>query len=148
MENLYFEDFEVGMEFETAGRTVTEADIVNFAAISGDWNPIHTDKEFAKNTVFGERIAHGLLTLAIASGLITRMRLVERTIVAYYGIERLRFTKPVFIGDTIKAVVRVVDREEREKYGIVTFEVNVVKQTGDVVLTYISKSAIKKKGGL
>ncbi|AIY89840.1 MaoC family dehydratase [Geoglobus acetivorans] len=146
MENLYFEDFEVGMEFETAGRTVTEADIVNFAAISGDWNPIHTDKEFAKNTVFGERIAHGLLTLAIASGLITRMRLVEKTIVAYYGIEKLRFTKPVFIGDTIKATLKVVDREEREKYGIVTFEVSVIKQTGDVVLTYISKSAIKKKG--
>jgi len=144
--NLYFEDFEVGMKVETAGRTITEADIVNFAGITGDWNPIHTDAEFAKNTIFGQRIAHGLLTLSIASGLLVRLGLTERTIVAFYGIDRLRFIKPVFIGDTIKAVSEVVGKEEREKYGIVTFDVKVVKQTGEVVISYISKAAVKKKG--
>jgi acyl dehydratase len=145
MKNLYFEDFQIGMKFETAGRTITEADIVNFAGISGDWNPIHTDAEFAKKTMFGQRIAHGLLTLSVASGLFVRLGLTEKTIVAFYGIDKLRFTEPVFIGDTIKAIAEVVDKEEREKYGLIIFNVKVVKQAGEVVLSYLSKLAVKKK---
>lgn len=148
MKNLYFEDFQIGMKLETAGRTVTEADIVNFAGISGDWNPIHTDAEFAKKIMFGQRIAHGLLTLSIASGLLVRLGLTEKTIVAFYGIDKLRFTEPVFIGDTIKAIAEVVDKEEREKYGLIIFNVKVVKQTGEVVLSYLSKLAVKKRVGV
>ncbi len=90
------------MKVESAARTITEADIVMFASLSGDWNPIHTDAEFAKKTIFGQRIAHGLLTLSVVAGLLVRLGLTERTIVAFYGIDKLRFTKPVFIGDTIK----------------------------------------------
>ena len=143
--NYFFEDFEVGTKFESPARTITEADIVMFAALSGDWNPIHIDAEFAKQTRFGQRIAHGLLTLSIASGLLTKLRLTEKTIVAFYGIDRLRFTKPVFIGDTIKAVAEVVDKEDRGDYGVVTYDIKVYNQKGEVVLVYTSKIAVMKK---
>ena len=143
--NYFFEDFEVGMKFESPARTITEADIVMFAALSGDWNPIHVNTEFAKQTRFGQRIAHGLLTLSMASGLLTRLRLTEKTIIAFYGIDRLRFTKPVFIGDTIKAIVEIVNKEDKGDYGVVTYDIKVYKQTGEVVLVYTSKIAVMKK---
>ncbi|WP_456468048.1 MaoC family dehydratase [Archaeoglobus sp.] len=147
MRNLYFEDIEVGMKIESAARTVTETDIVMFAALTGDWNPIHTDAEFAKNTIFGQRIAHGLLTLSIVAGLLVRLGLTERTIVAFYGIDKLRFTNPVFIGDTIKAVLEVVGKEDKEgkPYGVVVYDIKGVKQTGEVVLSYTSRVAILKR---
>ncbi len=145
--NLYFEDFEVGMRVESAARTVTEADIVMFAALSGDWNPIHTDAEYAKGTMFGRRIAHGLLTLSIVAGLLVRLGLTERTIVAFYGIDKLRFTNPVFIGDTIKAVLEVIGKEEKEgkPYGIVVYDIKGLNQRGEVVLSYISRVAVRKR---
>ncbi|MDI9646746.1 MAG: MaoC/PaaZ C-terminal domain-containing protein [Archaeoglobales archaeon] len=145
--NYFFEDFEVGMRFESPARTITEADVVMFAALSGDWNPIHVDAEYAKDTIFGKRIAHGLLTLSIAAGLLTRLRLTEKTIVAFYGIEKLRFTKPVFIGDTIKAVMEVLEKEEKsgKDYGVVSYDVKVYNQNNEVVLTYIAKVAVMSK---
>lgn len=145
--NYFFEDFEVGMRFESPARTITEADIVMFAALSGDWNPIHVDAEYAKGTIFGKRIAHGLLTLSIASGLLTRLRITEKTIVAFYGIEKLRFVKPVFIGDTIKAVMEVLEKEEKsgKDYGVVSYDVKVYNQNNEVVLTYIAKVAVMSK---
>lgn len=147
MKNLYFEDFEVGMKVESSARTITEADIVMFAALTGDWNPIHTDAEFAKKTIFGQRIAHGLLTLSVVAGLLVRLGLTERTIVAFYGIDKLRFTKPVFIGDTIKAVLEVVGKEEREgkPYGVVAYDIKGVNQRGETVITYTSRVAVLKK---
>ncbi|MEM1579199.1 MAG: MaoC/PaaZ C-terminal domain-containing protein [Archaeoglobaceae archaeon] len=146
MESLYFEEFEIGKEFETAARTVTEADIVNFAGITGDWNQLHTDAEFAKNTIFGQRIAHGTLIFSIMTGLLVRLGFIEKTILAFYGIDKLRFTNPVFIGDTIKAIAKVVEKEDKGAYGLVTIESRVVKQTGDVVLKCILKVAVKKRG--
>ncbi|MEM0353744.1 MAG: MaoC/PaaZ C-terminal domain-containing protein [Candidatus Bathyarchaeia archaeon] len=146
MEGLYFEEFEIGKEFETAGRTITEADIVNFAGITGDWNQLHTDSEFAKNTIFGQRIAHGTLVFSIMTGLLVRLGFIEKTILAFYGIDKLRFTNPVFIGDTIKAIAKVVEKEDKGAYGLVTIESRVVKQTGDVVLKCILKVAVKKRG--
>ncbi len=147
MKNLYFEDFDVGMKVESAARTITESDIVMFAALTGDWNPIHTDAEFAKKTIFGQRIAHGLLTLSVVAGLLVRLGLTERTIVAFYGIDKLRFTKPVFIGDTIKAVLEVVGKEEKEgkPYGVVVYDIKGVNQKGETVITYTSKVAVLKK---
>ncbi|MEM0088273.1 MAG: MaoC/PaaZ C-terminal domain-containing protein [Archaeoglobaceae archaeon] len=146
MEGLYFEEFEIGKEFETAGRTITEADIVNFAGITGDWNQLHTDSEFAKNTIFGQRIAHGTLVFSIMTGLLVRLGFIEKTILAFYGIDKLRFTNPVFIGDTIKAIAKVVEKEDKGAYGLVTIESRVVKQSGDVVLKCILKVAVKKRG--
>ncbi len=87
----YYEDFEVGYVDTTRARTITEADIVNFAAFSGDWYPLHTDVEYAKKGPFGERIAHGMLVLSVAVGL---MPLYEMAIVAFYGMDKVRFTAP------------------------------------------------------
>lgn len=130
---------------ETAGKTITEADIVNFAGISGDWNRIHLDEEFAKKTIFGRRIAHGLLTLAITSGLITRLRLTEDSLIAFYGIEKLRFTKPVFIGDTIRAVIEVEGKEDKGDYGVVAFKISTLNQNDEVVMVATFKTAVKKR---
>ncbi|MCS7129864.1 MAG: MaoC/PaaZ C-terminal domain-containing protein [Archaeoglobaceae archaeon] len=133
------------MRMETAGKTITEADIVNFAGISGDWNRIHLDEEFAKKTIFGRRIAHGLLTLAITSGLITRLRLTEDSLIAFYGIEKLRFTKPVFIGDTIRAVIEVEGKEDKGDYGVVAFKISTLNQNDEVVMVATFKTAVKKR---
>ncbi|WP_202318983.1 MaoC family dehydratase [Archaeoglobus neptunius] len=146
MESMYFEDFQEGMELVSAGRTITEADIVMFASLTGDWNPIHVDAEYAKNTIFGQRIAHGLLTLSVMSGLLMRLGFLEETVVAFYGIDRLRFTNPVFIGDTIKARAKVVEKQDRGQFGVVKIEASVEKQTGDVVMNCILRVAVKKKG--
>jgi len=144
-EGLYFEDYSIGMELETSGRTVTEADIVNFAGLTGDWNPLHTDEEFAKQSIFGRRIAHGTLVFSIMIGLLVRLGHVEKTIIAFYGIDKLRFTNPVFIGDTIKAYSKVIELEDKGSYGIVTTEARAEKQSGEVVIKCILKYAVKKR---
>ena len=102
---LYFEEFNVGDTVTSAGRTITEGDIVNFAALSGDWNAIHVDAEYAKNGMFGERIAHGLLGLSIASGLAVQLGFIENTVLAFRGVN-WTFSGPIKIGDTIRTRVR------------------------------------------
>ncbi|MEM2426321.1 MAG: MaoC/PaaZ C-terminal domain-containing protein, partial [Archaeoglobaceae archaeon] len=92
-----------------------------------------------------KRIAHGLLTLAITSGLITRLRLTEDSLIAFYGIDKLRFTKPVFIGDTIRAVVEVEGKEDKGDYGVVAFKISTLNQNEEVVMVATFKTAVKKK---
>ncbi len=106
---LYFEDMEVGWKARTPGRTVTEADIVEFAGLSGDYTPLHTDAEYARGTIFGERVAHGLLGLAIASGLATRLGFLEETVEAFTGLE-WKFRAPIRIGDTIHVEIEVAQK--------------------------------------
>ena len=144
--SLYYEDFTVGTEHITRGRTITEADVVNFAGISGDFVELHTNEEYAREGPFGRRIAHGLLTLAVSSGLMVRMNLTTDTIIAFYGIDKLRFTKPVFIGDTIHVKKRVVETAAKsDKIGVVTFETTVYNQNGETVLIYKDKLALKRR---
>jgi acyl dehydratase len=145
MPGLYFEDFATGQEFTSRGRTITEADVVNFAGLSGDYIELHTSEEYARQGPFGRRIAHGLLTLSISSGLMTQMNLFTDTVVAFYGIDRLRFTKPVFLGDTVHVVKRVAELVPKEKAGVVTFETSVFNQNGEPVLVYRDKLAVKKR---
>jgi 3-hydroxybutyryl-CoA dehydratase len=141
----YYEDFTPGDEHVTRGRTITEADIVAFAGLTGDNIELHTNEEYARQSPYGRRIAHGLLTLGIASGLMVRMNLVTDTVVAFYGIDKLRFTKPVFIGDTIYARKRVVDMMAKHaEVGVVTFETTVFNQRDETVLIYRDKLAIKR----
>ncbi len=125
----YCEDFRVGESFQTAGRTVTEADIVNFAGLSGDFHPLHVDREYAKQTSFGVRIAHGLLGLSLASGLMSRLGLIEETVVALLSLT-WRFKKPVKIGDTLSVtlIVTKVEGDRGRGHGVVTFGVNVANQ--------------------
>jgi len=143
----YFEDFEAGHESTSAGRTITEADIVNFAALTGDWNEIHTNKELAARGPFGQRIAHGALVFSVATGLSVRMGQTNDTVIAFYGLDRLRFVKPVFIGDTIRVRQRVEGRSERDaKSGIVTFLNEVMNQNEVVVVSYTAKVLLKRRG--
>lgn len=106
---------------ELGSRTITETDIVNFAGISGDFYPLHTSEEFAKNTVFGRRVAHGLLTLSATSGLWTSSKLFKNSIIAFYGISRIQFMKPVFPGDTIRVRIKFLTKEKRKNGELLTF---------------------------
>src|SRR3989475_1934492 len=129
----YFDEIQVGEEYESPGRTVTEADIVIFAGLSGDYNVLHTDAEFMKQSIFGERIAHGLLGLAIQAGLFTRATPAYAT-VAFVGL-RWKFKGPIKIGDTIRLRAKVTAKKETSKpdRGLVTVERTVVNQRGEVV---------------
>jgi 3-hydroxybutyryl-CoA dehydratase len=126
---LYFEEFEVGKVIETRGRTITETDIVNFAGVSGDFNPMHTDAAYAAQTQFGQRVAHGMLGLSIASGLAYQTGFLEGTVIAFTGIE-WKFRAPILIGDTLRVQAQVSKRREMKAAGggFVTFDVRVVNQ--------------------
>ncbi|MBI2468219.1 MAG: MaoC family dehydratase N-terminal domain-containing protein [Candidatus Rokubacteria bacterium] len=130
----YFEDIRIGDEYLSPGRTVTEADIVAFAGLSGDYNVLHTDAEFMKSSIFGERIAHGLLGLAISSGLGTRALPRPFATLAFLGL-RWRFKAPIKIGDTIKVRIQVTEKRETSKpdRGIVVLQRSVLNQRGEVV---------------
>ena len=141
----YYEDFKVGDVEVTRARTITEADIVNFAAFSGDWYPLHTDIEYAKKSPFGERIAHGMLVLSVATGL---MPLYEMAIVAFYGMDMVRFTAPTKIGDTIHVELEVSDKLEKGGLGgIVTLKESIKNQRGEDVAISTMKLLIANKPG-
>ncbi|MEQ1877794.1 MAG: MaoC/PaaZ C-terminal domain-containing protein [Bdellovibrionia bacterium] len=131
---LYFEDFKVEGVFETESRTVTESDIINFAGLTGDWNSLHTDAEYAKTTTYGERIAHGLLGLAISSGLAVRSGIYDGTLVGFLGME-WKFTQPIKIGDTIRqrSIVRETKETSKPDRGVVVFAIQVLNQRNEVV---------------
>ena len=130
----YFEEFDVGDTVETSARTITEADIVLFAGLSGDYNQLHTDAEFASGTLHGERIAHGLLGLSIASGLVSQTGFAEGTVEAFTGLE-WKFRGPIKIGDTIRARLEVRRTKEMARLGggFVVFDVTVFNQRDEVV---------------
>ncbi len=132
----YFEEFSVGQQIVTAGRTITEADIVAFAGISGDFNQLHTDAEFAKTTPFGKRIAHGLLITSIASGLAAQTGILEGTTIAFREIKEWKFAKPVFIGDTIHVVLEVINTKPMRRLGggAVDIKVDVRNQNDESVI--------------
>ncbi len=129
----YFEEFQVGAEHVTPGRTITEADIVNFAGLSGDYTYLHTDAELAKSTPFGERIAHGLLGLAVASGLVAQLGVMEGTVIAFMGLE-WRFKAPIKIGDTIHVEGQVKQTKPMASAGggLIVITLRVVNQRGEV----------------
>ncbi|MBU6351421.1 MAG: MaoC/PaaZ C-terminal domain-containing protein [Caldilinea sp.] len=133
-QGLFFEEFIVGDQTESVGRTVTEADIVNFAGLSGDYNLIHTDAEYAAGHLFGQRVAHGLLVLSIASGLAVRLGFMEDTILAFRSVE-WKFSEPVFAGDTIRLRVTVENTKAMPRLGggLVTLKMEVFNQKNEVV---------------
>lgn len=131
---MYFEEFEVGLAIRTAARTITEADIVNFAGLSGDFNFIHTNAEAAKATPYGQRIAHGMLVASIATGLAVQQGFIDGTTLAFRELS-WKFTKPVFIGDTIHVEIKVAETKLMARLGggLVAFDARVVNQRGEVV---------------
>lgn len=136
----YLEDFKVGEKAVSPGRTVTEADIVMFAGLSGDWNELHTNAEFMKNSPFGQRIAHGLLTLSIASGLALRTKgTTPVEILAFLGMDKVRFTAPVFIGDTLRVEAEVIEARPSKSMpgaGILKFKNTIKNQRDENVATW------------
>jgi acyl dehydratase len=132
----YFSEFEVGQRFISGGRTVTEADVVHFAGISGDFNPLHTDAEFAATTPFKQRIAHGMLAVSISTGLGQTLGIFEGTTLALMG-QSFEYRGPVFFGDTIKLALEVVEVRPSSKggKGVVTFRADIVKQDGTAPIT-------------
>jgi acyl dehydratase len=131
----YYEDLEVGEEYESPARTITEADIVSFSAISGDWSPVHTDEEYCKRTPYKTRIAHGLLGLAAVEGLKQRIPAFAdvRYMASLYW--NYKFTGPILIGDTIRIRVKIASKRETKKpdRGIVVEYVTMLNQRGEVV---------------
>lgn len=130
---LYFEDLEVGSSYKTKGRTVTETDVVNFAGISGDFNELHMNEEHARAMPFGRRIAHGMLGLAICSGLVQQLDLYNDTLIAFLGIT-WSFKKAIFIGDTVHAEQTIKEKRLTSdgKRGIVTLTTRLVKHDGEI----------------
>lgn len=133
---LYFEEFRVGQHLTTPGRTITESDVVNFAGISGDFNQIHTDAEYSKNTPFGARVAHGLLGLSIASGLALRTGALEGTVMAFREVNTWKFIKPIFIGDTIHIEMDVTETKALPRVGggAVVISLDVKNQKDETVM--------------
>lgn len=129
----YFEEFETKEERITGGRTITETDIVIHAGQTGDFFPHHMDEEWCKTQPFGKRIAHGTLIFSVAIGMTAQ---VINEVAMTYGYERLRFTKPVFIGDTIRVKVTISDKKEHKKpgFGLITELVEVFNQRQELVM--------------
>ena len=144
---LYFEDYAPGDSVTSQGRTVTEADIVSFAALSGDWNAIHVDAEYAKTGMFGERIAHGMLGLSIATGLAVRLGFMDEAVIAFRGLE-WKFSGAIRIGDTIKVRAEVAEKKAMPRLGggLVTFNVDVLNQRGESVQGGTWKLLVKLRG--
>jgi acyl dehydratase len=143
----YFEDFEVGTEFETVGRTITETDFVMHSALSGDWTELHTNREYVKDTQFDGRIAQGPMTFVQATGLIYRSGIVERTAIAFLGMNYMDLPNPVYIDDTLSLEMVVTERKElsRDDAGLVVIDCTLTNQDETVVLEGDVKFLIKRR---
>lgn len=132
IQKLYFEDIKIGARQTSSRRTITEADIVNFACLTGDFNPLHMDKEFAQSTIFGQRIAHGLLGLAICAGL--KSNGPEYHIEAFMNLS-WAFKRPIFIGDTVSVISEVIDKKDArsQNSGIVISQRKLINQNQKTV---------------
>lgn len=145
---LYYEDIEVGREYVSPGRTITETDVVQFAGLSGDYNPIHTDAEFARESAFGERIAHGLLGVAVISGLSARIGLFDGTAIAFLGLT-WDFTGPIRLGDTVHLRMTIAEKRETSKpdRGVIHRDMRLVNQHGETVQKGVFKLMVKRRPG-
>lgn len=152
-----FDDYEVGDRVPCPNRTITETDVVNFAAFSGDWHPAHTDQLYAEGQIYGERILHGMGSLAIMTGLMFRSGVFSDASVAFLGLRDWRFKAAVRIGDTISLVMEVIDKRLASKgdRGVVTFHIQIVNRSrdnevsseGDWVSLYLRRPERVAEGG-
>lgn len=147
-QHLFFDDVAVGQHWVSLGRTVTEADIVNFAGLSGDFNPIHIDHEFARTTPYRRPIAHGLLVFAIGSGL--GVNAPPMRTIAVLSIGDWHFRGPVFTGDTVRVRSEVVAREPRSRgrRGVLTWQRQVINQENKVVQEGVTLTLVEGRAGL
>ena len=146
----YLDDYTVGEKIISPARTITEADIINFAGFTGDWHPLHTDVEYAAKTPFKERITHGMLTLSIGMALPFRLgpysSYLPKSFIAFYGMDEVRFTAPNRIGDTIHCEVEVVEITEKGKgKGILTTRNLIKNQKDEILVSFVLKLFCGKK---
>lgn len=129
----YFEEFTLNETIVTAGRTITESDIVNFAGLSGDYNQIHIDADYAAKELFGQRVAHGMLVVSIAVGLAVQTGVIEGTVLAFRELD-WKFSRPVMIGDTVRVQIEITDMKPLPRLGggNVTMKAAVLNQRNEV----------------
>ena len=147
MRGKFFDEWVVGEEYITPSRTMTETDVVMFAAMSGDYNELHTSEEFMKSSQFGKRLVHGLLGLAVSHGLLFRTGLLEGTAIAFLGVESWKFQAPIFFGDTVKVKVKVAEKrpsKTKPDRGVVKLFLEVIKQDDTVVQSGFKTIMIKR----
>ncbi|MCI0683217.1 MAG: MaoC family dehydratase N-terminal domain-containing protein [Gemmataceae bacterium] len=146
--HLFFDDIEVGQEWLSLGRTITETEIANFAGISGDFNPIHVDHEFAKTTIFRRPVAQGLLLLSIASGL--GLHAPPMRTMAFLSLKEWHFNEPVFVGDTVRLKTKVLAKTERARgrFGVVTWQRQIINQEDKVVQHGITETLVEGRANL
>lgn len=132
---LTFEEYDVGQTLSTPARTVTEADVVGFCALSGDWNQLHSDAEFARRSAYGQRVAHGVLVMSIGIALVMRGGYLEGTAMAFRDIADWKFSRPVFIGDTISVHCTIIETRPMPRLGggLVTMKAEIRNQRDEVV---------------
>jgi acyl dehydratase len=143
----HFEDFEEGQTFESVGRTVTETDFVMHSALTGDWTELHTNREYAEDGAFGERIAQGPLTFILATGFVYRIGIVERTAFAFLGMNYMDIPEPVYIDDTVSLELEVAETKDigRDDAGMVVLDSVMENQDDTVVFEGDMKFLIKKQ---
>ena len=144
---LTYEEFEIGAVYETQGRTMTEGEVMTFAGLSGDFNPLHTNAEYAKTTPFGERIAHGMLTVAISTGMANQTGLMAGTTIALLE-QTIKYKSPVKFGDTVHLRMEVTEKRETSKpdRGIVILAAQMVNQRDEVVVDMIWTQLMIRQG--
>jgi acyl dehydratase len=148
MPGKFFDDWVLGEELVTPTRTMTETDVVMFAAMSGDYNELHTSEAFMKKSQFGRRIVHGLLGLSVSHGLLFRTGFLEGTAMAFLGIDSWRFEAPLFFGETIGVKVKVAEKKEsrsKPDRGVIRFFLQVIKEDGTVVQSGYKTLMIRRK---
>jgi 3-hydroxybutyryl-CoA dehydratase len=150
-EKEFLEDYEVGETLISPARTLTESDVMNYAGLTGDWHPLHTDAVYAAASPFAQRIVHGMLTLAIGSTLVLRLGpyiYLPKSFIAFYGIEKVRFTRPVMLGDTIHSVNRVEQLIVKDDTrGILQYHGEVHNQRDEPVLVWTSRMMVGRRPG-
>ena len=146
----YFEEWTVGDQYETASITITDAHIWKYAYMTGYYHPMHMDPEYARKTIFGERIAPGFLVYSISTGQSNQTRLFEGTTLAFLGVKYLNFLRPVKPGDTIKTIGKLLSKRPSSKggRGIVVFYEKIVNQDGETVTESENAVMLKSTGDL
>jgi len=151
--DISYDDITEDIYFETSSRTVTEADVMEFAGLTGDYNELHTSKGYAEKTAFGQRIAHGMLTLSIANGLYMRMNIFEKCTVANLGIEKWSFKKSVIFGDTLHVKLTLAEKRltSNPDRGVIKWNVSVLNQNDEEVAggiwvkMFLTRAAYERK---
>lgn len=144
-----FEDYTLGERLVSPGRTITESDVVNFAMITGDWHPIHVNQEYAEKSTFGQRIAHGMLTMSLGGSLCMWMgpnTFAPRSFIAFLAMDQIRMKTPTFIGDTIHWEGEVVGLEPKSNSrGVITYACVVKNQRDEVCASYVQKILVGRQ---